>query len=136
MDTVAEFRIRPIGVVESALADPRGAPCQDHEGAPEAWLVIDGALAEGLRDIKPNEELWVLTWLHLAERDILKVHPRGDLAQPVKGVFSTRSPARPNPIGLHRVRVLEIARGNRLRVDHLDAVHGTPIIDLKPVLNV
>lgn len=96
--------------------------------------MIDRALAEGLKDLKPGQELRVLTWFHLAERDVLQVHPRGDLTQPLKGVFATRSPARPNPIGLHRVRVLEITEGNRLRIDHLDAVGGTPIVDLKPVL--
>jgi tRNA-Thr(GGU) m(6)t(6)A37 methyltransferase TsaA len=97
--------------------------------------VIDRAFAEGLEDIKPTQEILLLTWFHLAERDVLKVHPRNDLNQPLKGVFSTRSPSRPNPIGLHRVRVLEVAGGNKLRVDHLDALHGTPIVDLKPVLD-
>ena len=135
MDTIAEFRIWSIGTVESSITNTQDAPHQDNEGAPEAWLVIDRAFATGLEDIKPNQEIWLLTWFHLAERDVLKVHPKNDHNRPLAGVFSTRSPSRPNPIGLHRVRVLEVAGGNRLRVDHLDALHGTPIIDLKPVLD-
>lgn len=134
MDTITEFLIRPIGIVESSLVKTQDAPHQDNENAPEAWIVIDGAFAEGIRDIKPGQEILLLTWFHLSERDVLKVHPKNDLNQPLKGVFSTRSPSRPNPIGLHRVRVLEVSAGNKLRVDHLDALHGTPIVDMKPVL--
>jgi tRNA-Thr(GGU) m(6)t(6)A37 methyltransferase TsaA len=97
-----------IGRVESPLTDPALAPKQGHEGAPEAWLVFADAYARGLEDIRPMDEILVLTWLDRARRDVLRVHPRGDRARPEEGVFSTRSPARPNPIGLHRVQVLEI----------------------------
>jgi tRNA-Thr(GGU) m(6)t(6)A37 methyltransferase TsaA len=126
--------LQPIGRVESPLADPALAPKQGDEGSPEAWLVFDEAVREGLRDIEPGAELIVLTWLHWARRDVLRVHPRDDPANPQQGVFSTRSADRPNPIGLHRVEVVSI-EGERFRVRHLEAVHGTPILDVKPVLH-
>ena len=106
---------------------------QGSEGAPEAWLEVKPHVADGLAGIKPGDELIVLTWLHLAERDVLQVHPRGDLNRPLTGVFATRSPDRPNPVGLHRVTVLEVGE-RRLRVAPLEAIDGTPIVDIKPVL--
>lgn len=123
--------LRPIGTVASALVDPDEAPLQGDEGAPEAWLVLDAALRGGLEGIEPGDDLVVLTWLHLASREVLQVHPRGDEANPLRGVFATRSPDRPNPIGLHPVEVLEVQAG-RLRVAGLEAVDGTPVLDLKP----
>ncbi|MFN2198424.1 MAG: tRNA (N6-threonylcarbamoyladenosine(37)-N6)-methyltransferase TrmO [Anaerolineales bacterium] len=127
------FLIEPIGFVRSALDSLAAAPRQGEEGAPEAWLEIHAALAQGLVGITAGQKMIVLTWLHLAQRDILQVHPRGDSARPLAGVFATRSPHRPNPIGLHQVTVLEVL-GRRLRVSPLEAVDGTPIVDIKPVL--
>ena len=123
----------PIGVVESSLADPAAAPKQGHEGAPEAWIAIDPALVDGLGGIAAGDRVIVLTWLHRAQRDVVRVHPRDDPANPTRGVFSTRSADRPNPIGLHEVEVLALD-GPRLRVRDLEAVDGTPVLDLKPVL--
>jgi tRNA-Thr(GGU) m(6)t(6)A37 methyltransferase TsaA len=134
MPEFGSFAIRPIGRVESQLNESHDAPHQDHEGAPSAWLVISEEFSEGLEDIQPGQEILVLTWFHLAERDVLRVHPQNNQENPLKGVFSTRSLARPNPIGLHKVKVVEIKAGNRVKVDHLDALNGTPIIDLKPSL--
>jgi tRNA-Thr(GGU) m(6)t(6)A37 methyltransferase TsaA len=125
--------VRPIGHVESALADPAAAPKQGDEGAPEAWLVFDKAVAAGLRDLRPGEEILVLTWLDRARRDLLVVHPRDDVRAPEKGVFSTRSADRPNPIGIHRTEITAVD-GLRIRVAALEAVDGTPIVDVKPVL--
>jgi tRNA-Thr(GGU) m(6)t(6)A37 methyltransferase TsaA len=131
--TAINFLIEPIGFVRSALDSLAAAPRQGEEGAPEAWLEIHAALAQGLVGITAGQKMIVLTWLHLAQRDILQVHPRGDSARPLAGVFATRSPHRPNPIGLHQVTVLEVL-GRRLRVSPLEAVDGTPIVDIKPVL--
>jgi len=128
------YTIEPIGFVRSALTRLEDAPMQGDEGAPEAWLEIMPSAAEGLLGIQASDELIVLTWLHLAQRDILQVHPRGDPNRPMAGVFATRSPDRPNPIGLHRVTVLEVAE-QKLRVAPLEAIDGTPIVDLKPVLS-
>ena len=128
------FELRPVGHVESPLVDPEAAPKQGIEGAPEAWLVFDPAVAEALGDLAVGADVWVLTWLHLAERDVLAVHPRGDPQNPLTGVFSTRSQDRPNPIGLHRVRIVGVD-GCRVRVRDLEAVDGTPIVDVKPVLD-
>ena len=126
--------IEPIGVVRSELRRLEDAPMQGDEGAPEAWLELTPQSASGLMGIKPGDVLILLTWLHLAERDVLQVHPRGDLSRPLTGVFATRSPDRPNPIGLHRVSVLEVKEG-KLRVAPLEAIDGTPIVDIKPVLS-
>ena len=123
----------PIGLVESELKDRDGAPKQGDEGAPEAWLVFSDAVAPGLEGIGVGDELLVLTWLDRAARDVLRVLPRGDAARGEQGVFNTRSPDRPNPIGLHRVTVLEVVEA-RLRVRNLEALDGTPIIDVKPLL--
>jgi tRNA-Thr(GGU) m(6)t(6)A37 methyltransferase TsaA len=124
--------LHPIGRVTSPLRDPALAPKQGSEGGADAWLEFDDRVAAGLRDLHLGDELIVLTWLHLADREVLVVHPRGEVAQPERGVFSTRSPSRPNPIGLHRVTVTAIEPG-RVRVCPLEAVDGTPILDLKPV---
>jgi len=122
-----------IGRVESPLTERAGAPKQGDEGAPEAWLVFEARMAAGPHGIAAGDELLVLTWLDRARRDILRVHPRGDPARPEQGVFNTRSPDRPNPIGLHRVTVVAID-GLRVRVDALEALDGTPIVDVKPRL--
>jgi tRNA-Thr(GGU) m(6)t(6)A37 methyltransferase TsaA len=127
------MRLRPVGRVESSLTDAAAAPKQGDEGAPEATVVLDDAYAEAAADLLPGEEAIVLTWLDRADREVLAVHPRGDLDRPRQGVFSTRSPARPNPIGLHRVRIVAVD-GIRLRVADLEALDGTPVLDLKPVL--
>ncbi len=119
--------------MESPLVDPADAPRQGDEGAPPAWLVLDPVFDRAVRDVEPGTEIIVLTWLDRARRDVLTTRPRNDERRPELGVFSTRSPDRPNPIGLHRVTVLEIS-GTRLHVDGLEAVDGTPIIDIKPVL--
>ena len=128
------YQLRSIGTVESPLLDRDAAPLQGDEGAPEAWLAFDPEIGEGLRDLRRGSEVLVLTWLHRASREVLTVHPRGDPNNPLRGVFTTRSPDRPNPIGLHRVSVVAID-GNRVRVRDLEAIDGTPIIDLKPVLD-
>ena len=125
--------LRSVGRVESPLTDPASAPKQGDEGAPEATIVIEPRFAPALDGIATGDELLVLTWLHRADREVLSVHPRGDSSRPRAGVFATRSPHRPNPIGLHRVRVLAI-EGDRLRVADLEALDGTPVLDLKPVI--
>ncbi len=122
-----------IGAVESPLRDRASAPKQGDEGAPEAWLVFEPAVAEALDGIAAGDELLVLTWLDRARRDVLRVRPRDDPARAEQGVFSTRSPDRPNPIGLHRVTVLAV-EGLRVRVAALEALDGTPVVDVKPVL--
>ncbi|HXE99026.1 MAG TPA: tRNA (N6-threonylcarbamoyladenosine(37)-N6)-methyltransferase TrmO [Solirubrobacterales bacterium] len=129
----ARIEVTPVGTVESSLKDPALAPKQGDEGAPEAWLVFDPTVAEALDGIRVGDDVIVLTWLDRARRDVLRVHPRGDASRPELGVFSTRSQHRPNPIGLHRVEVASI-EGDRVRVRGLEAVDGTPIIDVKPVL--
>jgi tRNA-Thr(GGU) m(6)t(6)A37 methyltransferase TsaA len=131
---VESFEVKAIGRVESSLTDLDGAPRQADEGAPEAWLVFAPGVLEGLRSLKPGDDIVLVTWLDRAQRDVLTVHPRGDTSRPQEGVFSTRSPHRPNPIGLHRVEITAI-EGPRVRVRHLEAVNGTPILDVKPVLS-
>jgi tRNA-Thr(GGU) m(6)t(6)A37 methyltransferase TsaA len=128
------MELQPIGTVRSPLEDPATAPKQGDEGAPDAWLVLEPSLVAGIDGIGAGDQVLILTWLDRASRDVLAVHPRGDRSRPAQGVFSTRSPDRPNPIGLHRVEVAEID-GNRLRVHGLEALDGTPILDLKPVLS-
>ncbi len=129
----AQYVIRPVGHVESPLRDLDAAPRQGDEGAPEAWLAFDNAYAPALADIASGSDIIVLTWLDRADRDVLAVHPRGDVSRPRTGVFATRSPDRPNPIGLHRVTVLDV-NGVRLLVRDLEAIDGTPIVDVKPIL--
>lgn len=128
------LELRPIGSVESPLSDPSDAPKQGDEGAPDAWITIEASIVDALRGIEPGQALLVLTWLDQARRDVLTVHPRSDPSRPRQGVFNTRSPDRPNPIGVHRVEVLAID-GARLQVRGLEAVDGTPVVDLKPVLS-
>jgi tRNA-Thr(GGU) m(6)t(6)A37 methyltransferase TsaA len=130
---MSAFEIRSIGRVQSPLATRADAPRQGDEGAPDAVLVFEPDVEAALADVKAGEEYVLLTWLHAADRDTLVVHPRGDPSRPAQGVFTTRSPDRPNPIGLHRVRVIAV-NGTRLRVSGLEAIDGTPIVDLKPVL--
>ena len=127
------YTIEPIGFISSELTRLEDAPMQGDEGAPDAWLELTPSAAQGLMGIQPGDKLILLTWLHLAQRDVLQVHPRGDLNRPLTGVFATRSPDRPNPVGLHRVSVLEVTEG-KLRVAALEAIDGTPIVDIKPVL--
>ena len=131
--TEPTFVVQPIGYVESPLIDAATAPKQGDEGAPEAWLVFEPAVSEGLRDLRAGDDMLVLTWLDRARRDVLAVHPRDDPASPERGVFSTRSADRPNPIGLHRVTIVGVD-GLRFRVERLEALDGTPILDVKPVL--
>jgi tRNA-Thr(GGU) m(6)t(6)A37 methyltransferase TsaA len=131
----APLTVAVVGRVESPLKDPADAPRQGDEGAPDAWLVFRPEVREALADVRAGDELLVLTWLDRADRGTLRVHPRGDPARPLTGVFSTRSPHRPNPIGLHRVRVLDTGEhGLRLRVAGLEAVDRTPVLDVKAVL--
>ncbi len=127
------YVVRPVGYVRSALTDPADAPMQGSEGAPDAWLEFEPPVGEALRDLAVGSEVIVITWLHLASRDVLRVHPRDDESRPMEGVFSTRSQDRPNPIGLHPVTVIELD-GLRVKVSNLEAVDGTPILDIKPVL--
>jgi tRNA-Thr(GGU) m(6)t(6)A37 methyltransferase TsaA len=122
-----------IGKVESPLADRASAPKQGDEGAPEATLVFEPSVADALEGVAAGDEMVLVTWLDRAKRDVLRVYPRSDTTRPLQGVFNTRSPDRPNPIGLHRVTVLAID-GTRLRVSGLEAIDGTPVVDLKPVL--
>ncbi|MQY08018.1 tRNA (N6-threonylcarbamoyladenosine(37)-N6)-methyltransferase TrmO [Actinomadura macrotermitis] len=133
MTTSEEYVLRPVGRVESPLTDRAAAPLQGDEGAPDAWLVIDPRARAALHGLAIGADVLVLTWLDRARRDVLAVHPRGDASRPETGVFATRSPDRPNPIGLHRVTILAI-EGTRLHVRNLEALDGTPVIDLKPVL--
>jgi tRNA-Thr(GGU) m(6)t(6)A37 methyltransferase TsaA len=125
--------LHPIGHIRSSLRTLDEAPRQGNEGAPDAWLDIDPAFAPALLGVAPGDDLVVITWLDRADRSVLQVHPRGDPRNPLAGVFATRSPHRPNPLGLHRVTVREIS-GTRLRVGPIEAVDGTPVVDVKPVL--
>jgi tRNA-Thr(GGU) m(6)t(6)A37 methyltransferase TsaA len=131
---MTSFDLKVIGRVESPLTELDAAPRQADEGAPEAVLVFGPEVLEGLRSLRPGQQVLLLTWLDRARRDVLSVHPRGDTARPEEGVFSTRSPHRPNPIGLHRVEIMTID-GLRVRVRALEAIDGTPILDVKPLLD-
>jgi tRNA-Thr(GGU) m(6)t(6)A37 methyltransferase TsaA len=127
------FSVRPVGRVESSLTRREDAPMQGSEGAPEAWIVFEADVRDAMRDLRPGDEVIVLTWLHEAARDVQLVHPRDDETIPETGVFSTRSSDRPNPIGLHPVQVVAVD-GLRVRVGPLEAIDGTPVVDVKPVL--
>ena len=127
------YDLVPIGRVESPLTDRAAAPKQGREGSPEAWLVFEPAVLEGLDGIAAGDEVILLTWLDRADRDVLRVHPRDDVNNPMRGVFGTRSADRPNPIGLHPIQIVEID-GSRVRVRDLEALDGTPIVDVKPVI--
>lgn len=130
-----DYGLRPVGWIRSDLHDREVAPKQGFEGAPDAWLEIEPAYAEAASGLGVGDAIIVITWLHEADRETQKVHPRSDERQPLTGVFATRSPDRPNPIGLHRVTVRELGRPRRLRVGPLEAIDGTPLIDLKPPLD-
>ena len=127
------YRLQPVGFVRSSLRQREAAPNQGSEGAPDAWLDVNPTVAEALDGLGEGDDLIVITWLHQADRDILKVHPQGNHHLPLTGVFATRSPDRPNPLGLHRVTLRAIV-GNRLQVGPLEAIDGTPVVDIKPVL--
>jgi tRNA-Thr(GGU) m(6)t(6)A37 methyltransferase TsaA len=127
------MRLSPIGSVESPVGDLAAAACQGDEGAPECWLVFEPSMGPALEGLQPGADIVVITWLHLADRDIRQVHPRGDANRPLRGVFATRSPDRPNPLGLHVVKILAV-EGVRIKVANLEAVDKTPIVDVKPML--
>jgi tRNA-Thr(GGU) m(6)t(6)A37 methyltransferase TsaA len=131
---MAGIEVKPIGRVESPLTDLASAPMQGDEGAPDAWLVFDPGVLDALQGVRPGDEVIVLTWLDRARRDVLRVHPRDDTSRPQQGVFGTRSQDRPNPIGLHPVEIVAI-EGNRVLVHNLEALDGTPIVDVKAVLS-
>lgn len=133
MNATLSYAAYPIGYIRSELKSRTAAPRQGGEGAPEAWLEVGLPYVEGIQDIHVGDHVIVITWLHEAVRTELKVHPRGDASAPLAGVFSTRSPARPNPLGLHRVTVHEVS-GSRLRIGPVEAIDGTPVVDIKPVL--
>ncbi len=128
-----QITLKPIGVVRSKLKSLEECPKQGQEGAPDAWIEICPDFIKGLDDLEAGQEIIVLTWLHLARRDELKIHPRADKERPAKGVFAMRSPHRPNPIGLHRVEIREFAASGRIRVSPLEVIDGTPVIDIKSV---
>jgi tRNA-Thr(GGU) m(6)t(6)A37 methyltransferase TsaA len=127
------FSLAPVGVIRSEIKNKEDAPLFYTEGAPNAFLEILPACTDGLDRMKVGDEIIVITWLHQARRDVLKVHPRGDRAKPLTGVFSTRSPDRPNPLGLHRVKVLHI-KPDRLHIGPIEAIDGTPVVDIKPIV--
>lgn len=127
------FEVTPVGVVESPLTDLASAPRQGNEGAPDAWIVFDASVRDAIDGIRSGDQVIVLTWLDRAQRDVLRTHPRNEITNPEQGVFSTRSPDRPNPIGLHPVEVLAV-EGLRMHVRNLEAVNGTPVLDVKPVI--
>lgn len=128
------YEVQAVGWVESPLVERAQAPRQADEGAPPAWLVFHREVAEALRDLRVGDQIIVLTWLDRGRRDVLSTIPRDDPSRPLTGVFSTRSPDRPNPIGLHRARIQAID-GLRIQVNELEALNQTPIIDIKPVLD-
>ena len=130
----ARYFLRPIGIVRSSLRSREGCPKQGWEGAPDAWLEIYSAFTEALEGIAVGSDILILTWLHEGRHDLLRVHPRGNPDKPLRGVFATRSPDRPNPIGLHRAEVLKFEESGRIMVRPLEALDGTPTIDIKPVL--
>ncbi len=130
----AEYPLYPIGFIHSPLKHREEAPKQGDEGAPDAWIEVNPAVAEGLEGILAGDEIILITWFHKASREILKVHPRWDKTLPLTGVFATRSPDRPNPLGLHRVKALEVAE-NKIKVGPLEAIDGTPVVDIKPALS-
>jgi tRNA-Thr(GGU) m(6)t(6)A37 methyltransferase TsaA len=130
-----EFVVHPIGVVRSSLTDRSQCPHQGSEGAPEAWIEVDPEYATAIDGLEPGTEIVILTWMHLADRSVLCVHPKGDVRNPITGVFRTRSADRPNPIGLHRATIVAVDPSNRLLVKPLEVIDGTPVIDIKCVLN-
>jgi len=135
MTSATTYLLRPVGSVRSPLTARENAPKQGSEGAPQAFVEIDPAFVQALDGIVAGSEVILLTWLHQGDRNTLLVHPRDDPQTPLRGVFATRSPDRPNPIGLHRVTVLEMVESGRLLVEPLEAIDGTPVVDIKPVLS-
>jgi tRNA-Thr(GGU) m(6)t(6)A37 methyltransferase TsaA len=133
MDADASETLRPVGVIRSELKERSQAPMQGSEGAPDAWLEVNAWATDGLLRLAVGDEIIVITWLHRARRDVFQVHPRADPQRRLTGVFATRSPDRPNPLGLHPVVVRSID-GNRLRIGPIEAIDGTPVVDIKPVL--
>jgi tRNA-Thr(GGU) m(6)t(6)A37 methyltransferase TsaA len=127
-------QLRPIGVIRSTIKKRSQAPKQGSEGAPDAWLEVSPFAAQGLEGLLPGTDILVITWLHQGRRDILKVHPRSDPRRPLTGVFATRSPDRPNPLGIHRVTVRRVTK-NRLRIGPIEVIDGTPVVDIKPALS-
>jgi tRNA-Thr(GGU) m(6)t(6)A37 methyltransferase TsaA len=127
------YNLRRVGIVHSPLSELAEAPRQGDEGAPDAWITFEPEFSVAARDLRPGDDVLVLTWLHRADRTVLEVHPRDEAARPLTGVFSTRSSHRPNPIGLHRVRILA-TEDERIQVSGLEAVDGTPVVDIKPVI--
>jgi tRNA-Thr(GGU) m(6)t(6)A37 methyltransferase TsaA len=130
---VSAIEVKPVGRVESSLTERAAAPKQGSEGAPEAWIAFEPTVIDALHGIEPGDEILVFTWLDRGARNVLQTRPRDDPANPMQGVFNTRSPDRPNPIGLHPVTVLAI-KGPRMLVSELEALDGTPVIDVKPVI--
>ena len=135
MEAPERYELRPIGRVHSTITRRKGAPRQGYEGAPDAWIEIDPAFLPALHLLVEGDEIIILTWLHEGRRDTLQVHPGRDPDAPLTGVFATRSPDRPNPIGLHRTTLLRIENGTRLHIHAVEAIDGTPVIDIKPVLD-
>ena len=134
MTTTPDFTLRPIGYVRSSLTDREEAPMQGYEGAPDAWIEVDAEFKPALHLLDAGDDMILITWFHEADRGVLQVYPRDDQTRPLTGVFATRSPDRPNPLGLHRVTIREID-GTRLLVGPLEAIDGTPVVDIKPVLD-
>jgi tRNA-Thr(GGU) m(6)t(6)A37 methyltransferase TsaA len=131
---ISGARLRQVGVIRSELKLRKNAPRQGSEGAPDAWLEIDPRFVKALHLLRAGDQVIVIAWFHQGRRDVLQVHPRGDKRNPLTGVFATRSPDRPNPLGLHPVVIREID-GTRLRIGPIEAIDGTPVVDIKPVLN-
>lgn len=131
---MSDYVLEPIGFIQSPVKNRDEAAKQGYEGAPDVWLVVNDNVAKALEGTMPGDEVILITWFHRSSRDVLAVHPRGDKRNPLTGVFATRSPDRPNPLGLHRVKVLEI-NGTSLKVGPLEAIDGTPVVDIKPVLD-
>ena len=134
MEHNPRFELQQIGTVRSALKNRSDCPFQETEGAPEAWIEIDPRYKEGLLGLKPGDEIIVFTWLHLGNRQKLQVHPRGNRKDPLRGVFATRSPSRPNPIGLHQTRIVDFEQPLKIKVQALEVLDGTPVVDIKPVI--
>lgn len=131
---VMEFQIRPIGRVRSPFDDPAQCPYQEHEGAAQAWIEVESQYAGALDGLEVGDEILVLSWMHLGDRSILRVRPRRNPENPLRGVFATRSPNRPNPIGVHKTRILAIEAPSRILVESLELLDGTPVVDIKPVI--
>lgn len=129
-----DLTLRPIGVIRSTIKDRSQAPKQGSEGAPDVWLEVEPFAAECMEGLRVGDEIIVISWLHQGRREVMKVHPRSDPRSVLTGVFATRSPDRPNPLGLHQLRIREV-EANRLRIGPMEAIDGTPIVDIKPVLS-